>query len=246
MVNDSFGYSDTATVIIEVQDENDNAPVFTSSAYSASIPGKLYAVYFSFTQQNFLIKLVSTINMQLKCNHSFIKFGYWQINCFSNAENTIGGTSLLTVTATDKDYLSDNSNITYSIRNINSNNLGTSYFQVSITYLLTDRLTFMFPVYRKNTLLYYYNREFFFANFDNLYYTDQFFNRSSQLQTANRLRSSQIHWLWGCSHGLRCFFPVRHRIRPCYNHGCQRQPTRVFLCQQKWCGILWSGRGMLL
>ena len=76
MVNDSFGYSDTATVIIEVQDENDNAPVFKSSAYSASIPGKLYAVYFSFTQKNFLFKLVSTINMQLKCNHSFIKFGY--------------------------------------------------------------------------------------------------------------------------------------------------------------------------
>ena len=68
---------------------------------------------------------------------------------------------MLTVTATDKDCLSDNSNITYSIRNINSNNLGTSYFQVSITYLPTDRLTFMFPVYRKKTFLYYYNREFF-------------------------------------------------------------------------------------
>ena len=41
MVNDTFGYSDTATVIIDVQDENDNAPDFTSNAYSATIPGTL-------------------------------------------------------------------------------------------------------------------------------------------------------------------------------------------------------------
>ena len=52
MVNDSFGYSDTASVIIEVQDENDNAPFFTSSAYSASIPGKFYIVYSSRLHNN--------------------------------------------------------------------------------------------------------------------------------------------------------------------------------------------------
>ena len=46
--------------------------------------------------------------------------------------------------------MSDNSNITYSIRNINSNNLGTRYFQVSITYFLADQLTFRFPVSQKD------------------------------------------------------------------------------------------------
>ena len=69
MVNDSFRYSDTATVIIEVQDENDNAPVFTSTGYSVSIPGKFYIDYFTFTQKYFLIKLISTISIQLKSSH---------------------------------------------------------------------------------------------------------------------------------------------------------------------------------
>ena len=40
MANDSSGHSDTASVIIEVEDQNDNTPVFVSSSYTASMAGE--------------------------------------------------------------------------------------------------------------------------------------------------------------------------------------------------------------